>query len=359
MIHIVLGTKAQLVKVAPVMAEMQLRKIPYNFIFTGQHKETIDDLLHVFNLPKPDYIMYDGKDIVSVLKMFFWSIHIFWVTIWKRKAIFKGDKKGIVLVHGDTFSAWIGAVMGRLAGLEVGHVESGLRSFNIFKPFPEELSRLITFAFSNVYFCPGTWTINNLKKYKGVKINTQYNTLLDSLHYAVKNQRAIKVPIPKQKYCVVTIHRFENIFKRSTFRKILDYIIEISKDIKVLFILHPPTVKKLNDFEYYNELKNNRNIELRPRYDYFQFIKLLHNSEFLISDGGSNQEECFYMGKPCILFREVTERKEGVGKNVVISKFDRETIFNFVKNYKNYKIKPLKVKVSPTDKIIKYVKKYQ
>jgi UDP-N-acetylglucosamine 2-epimerase (non-hydrolysing) len=358
MIHIVLGTKAQLIKMAPIMAELKKQNIPYNYISTGQHKETIDKILNNFDIKKPDYILYNGKDITSISKMLIWSIKILFKTIKEKKKIFQNDKDGIVLVHGDTFSTILGALMAKISKLKVGHVESGLRSFNLFNPFPEELTRIITFKLTDYYFCPGKWAMNNLKKYKGKKINTKANTLLDSLNLAIKNQDKIKVNIPQKKYAVITIHRFENIFNKKKFEEILKIVEDTSKKIKVLFILHPPTKKKLNEYNLMNKLKENKNIELRPRYDYFEFIKLINNSEFIATDGGSNQEECFYLGKPCLLLRNSTERKEGLGKNVILSKFNADKIKEFVKNYKKLEIKKISDKCHPSTIIIQKIRKF-
>lgn len=352
MIHIVLGTKAQLIKMAPIMVELKNQKIPYNFILTGQHKETMNKLLDNFKIKKPDYVLYSNKDITGIFQMGVWGMKILYKTLRNKKEIFKGDKIGIVLVHGDTFSTLLGSLMGKVAGLKVGHVESGLRSHNLFNPFPEEITRILTFNLTNYYFCGSSWALGNVGKYKGKKVLTKENTLLDSLKLALKEQGKTKVDIPNKKYAVVTVHRFENIFKKNKFEEIIKIVEEMSKKIKVLFILHPPTKKKLEEYGFMARLKRNKNIELRPRYDYFEFVKLINKSEFVVSDGGSNQEECFYLGKPCLLLRNETERKEGIGKNVVLSKFDDKLIKGFIKDYKKYKIKMFGSKVSPSKIIV-------
>ena len=154
MIHIIIGTKAQLIKMAPIMLRLQGKNIPYNFIFTGQHQETIDDLRENFSIKPPDVTLHYGEDITSVPSMLLWLIKISFKSLFFRNSIFQGDHKnnGIVLVHGDTFSTLLGAIMGRIAGLKVAHVESGLRSFDLWNPFPEELTRIITSWLSNIYF---------------------------------------------------------------------------------------------------------------------------------------------------------------------------------------------------------------
>ena len=356
MIHFVVGTKAQLIKTAPVMVELKKRKIPFNFIFTGQHQETISNLRKIFNLKNPDVVLYHGPDITSIPKMITWSIKILAKTILHKKQIFRNDRSGIVLVHGDTFSTFLGAAMAKIAKLKVGHLESGLRSFNLWHPFPEELTRLLVFRMSNVFFCPDNWSYKNLKKYRGIKINTHGNTLLDALRLALKNEHHIKVDIPKEKFAIVSTHRFENIFNRNSFEKVIEIIEKASLKIKVLVILHPPTKKNLKKFGFWSRLAKNENIELRPRYDYFQFIKLLDHAEFIMTDGGSNQEECYYLGKPCLLLRKATERKEGLGKNVVLSKYKIRLINYFLDNYQQLKFKPKNIPANPSQIIVDYLK---
>ncbi len=355
MIHIVLGTKAQLIKMAPVMKELTLRGISYNYISTGQHKETIDDILNNFQIKQPDIKLYSGKDITSILSMSVWSVRILVKSFINRKKIFNNDKKGIVLVHGDTLSTVIGALMGKSAGLKVGHVESGLRSFNLFQPFPEEIFRKITFNISDVMFCPGKWAVDNLKKYSGIKIDTGLNTLYDSLNHAGPSIGMIgDVNIPEVPFVIATIHRFENVRNAEILGKIVDLIGSVSEKFKLIFILHKITEKKLKKFRLLDKLGSLSNIELRPRYDYFRFIKLLKSSEFVISDGGSNQEECSYLGKPVLLFRNVTERNEGLGTNAVLSEFDPNVVADFMKNYESMTGNAVKTEKSPSAVITDY-----
>lgn len=354
MIHVVIGTKAQLVKMAPIMLEMQNRGIDYNFIFTGQHQETMDDLRENFTLKNPDVILHKGKDVTSIPRMLLWLLTILFATFFNGRSIFRGDKdpKSVVLVHGDTFSTLLGALMGKVSGKRVAHVESGLRSFNLFHPFPEELTRLMTFRLSDLYFCPGQWACKNLEASSGEKIDTVYNTLMDSLKAAVGNFSKASVQIPSSPYAVVTLHRFENIFRKAAFETNLELIELIAKTVPVVFILHPVTQRQLVKFGLFERLRANPRIELRPRYDYFNFMRLVFKSEFLVSDGGSNQEECFYMGKPCLLLRRATERQEGIGGNVVLSEYKHDAVESFLGGYKSLAAKPIYEIFSPTKVIV-------
>ncbi len=359
MIHVVIGTKAQLIKMAPILKTFQQEHIDYNHISTGQHQATMDDILANFGLKKPDYVLYKGKDITSVVKMFVWLMSNLFKTILHRQKIFKSDKHGIVLVHGDTFSTLLGAMMGKLAGLKVAHVESGLRSFNLFHPFPEEITRILTFRLSDYMFCPGEWAEKNLAKYKGIKINTQINTLYDSLRFALPAIENISdVSIPKHKYGIVTLHRFENLYNYDALNQVISIVEKISQKKFLLFILHKPTKKKLIKFDFYHRLKNNPNIEFRERYDYFKFIKLILTAEFVVSDGGSNQEECYYLGKPILLLRKASERNEGLGENCVLSQYDMSIINDFIDNVSQYSFDFKKLPVSPSKMIVEACKKF-
>lgn len=358
MIHFVLGTKAQLIKVAPIMSVATSRGIGYNFIYTGQHRETMDALRDNFSIKKPDITLYKGSDITSVPHMLQWVCRILLKTFTRGADIFRNDRKGIVLVHGDTFSTILGALMGKVARLRVGHIESGLRSFSLFHPFPEELTRLATFLLCDEYYCPGSWALANLKNYHGKMVNTVYNTLIDSLRLARERFNEIQIHLPSEKYCVVTTHRFENIFNRNVLDRNLSLIEMAASRMRMIFILHPVTQDRLKAFGFMNRLKSHPNIECRPRYDYFRFMKLVYHSEFLISDGGSNQEECFYMGKPCLLLRKATERREGLGQNVIVSGYDPKVVLSFLERYSELDTPGLPLSVSPSKIILDSVAEY-
>lgn len=356
MIHILLGTKAQLVKMAPIMVELGSRGIDFNLILTGQHQETMDSLLSDFGLEDPAIVLYSGPDIVSVPQMLLWASRLLLKSIFQKDKIFKGDRNGIVLVHGDTFSTLTGAILGKVSGLKVGHVESGLRSFNFFNPFPEEIIRVLTFFFSNILFCPGDWASGNVKNRGRTVVNTERNTMIDTVSLSLKKDRA-RSHVPEKEFAIVSLHRFENIFRKSQFKLILERLEIVSEKIHLLFILHPPTVKQLKKYDYFNHLDKINNIELRPRYDHSDFLTLMQNAEFLITDGGSMQEEATYLGLPCLLMRKVTERQEGVGSNVLISNYDLKTIDLFVNDYKSYRSEPLNNFNSPSTIIIDHLTK--
>ena len=351
MIHVIIGTKAQLIKMAPIMALMQKNNIQYNYISTGQHKENIDDICNNFSIKKPDHILYNKKDITKTNQMFIWLITTLWFGFKNKKNIFNNDKNGIVLVHGDTLSTLLGALLAKLVKLKVGHIESGLRSFNLFHPFPEEITRLLVFRLSDYFFAPNEKAALYLKKYNGFVIPTEANTLYDSLQIFNNFEDSISIDIPNYPYVIATLHRFENVFNKKNLLRIVEIIEHVAKNHTILFILHKPTKEKLQKFDLYTRLADNKNIEMRPRYDYFNFIKLLKKASFIISDGGSNQEECYYLGKPILLLRNATERPDGLNENCLLSYYSIEKIDVFMKKYKDFNNCP-RILFSSPSKII-------
>ena len=283
-IYVVIGTRAQLIKMVPLMALMQKQDIKYEFIYTAQHKETISRILKDFHVKDPDKTLYNRSEANTITKFLGWA-GIMFLKALRPKGIF--PNKGIVLTHGDTITTTWTAIVGKLARCKVAHVESGLRSFNFFKPFPEEIMRWITFHFSDVYFCPNNWAVNNLKKYKGQKINLGANTLYDTVRTALDSNTTIETP--SDKFVVVSIHRYENIFTKKLEKKIIPLLEQISSEGFILiFVLHPSTRERLkkNGKRLYKRLDKNKRIILKDRYPYFEFIKLLEKSEFVITDGG-------------------------------------------------------------------------
>ncbi len=265
-----------------------------------------------------------------------------------------GDQKrgdGLVLVHGDTFSALLGALMGRLAGLRVGHVESGLRSFNLWHPFPEEITRLLTFRLSHVLYCPGEWAMANVAKLARERIDTGSNTLSDTLALALAHATRSD-HVPQEAFAIASLHRYENIFKRARFEQLIETVEAMAQERRVLFILHPPTQRKLEQYHLRGRLEANPRIELRPRYTYFDVIALMRRADCIVTDGGSIQEESSYLGVPCLLLRASTERREGVGENVVLSNYQPDVIAEFLRAPELHRRPPIAQERSPSQRIV-------
>jgi UDP-N-acetylglucosamine 2-epimerase (non-hydrolysing) len=284
-------------------------------------------------------------------QMALWMAKILWLCLTRRRTIFGDSPRGIVLVHGDTFSTLLGALMGRLARLRVGHVESGLRSFRLFHPFPEEITRLLTFRLSDSLYCPGSWALSNVERFGSERVDTGCNTLSDTLAMTLALDRR-RDHVPETSYALVSLHRYENIFGAKRLAALLDTVEELARERRMLFILHPPTERQIDKLGFRERLESNPNVELRPRYTYFDFVTLLESADFVLTDGGSIQEESSYLGLPCLLMRGTTERQEGLGEYVVLSNFDPEVIRAFAANPEAHRRPALSSGHHPSDTIL-------
>jgi UDP-N-acetylglucosamine 2-epimerase (non-hydrolysing) len=314
MIAFVLGTKAELIKCMPVMKELEKRKIDYYLIHTGQH--SIIDLVKDFSVKEPDIILYkppkfSSRFMVKTHKAFFWGL----ILIAKIRKALNRIKPSFVLYHGDTLSTACAAIASsNLFGNKQwknAHLEAGLRSFDIFEPFPEEISRKIADRFSDILFAPSDLSVENLKreKLKGELIKTD-NTIVDSVLISLKIAKKRKLKKSKEKkYVVVNIHRHENIKSKERMRKIVEIIKSVS--LPIFWPIHDNTKKQLEKFGFWKELQG-EGINFSPLVGYIEFLWLIKNSTYLITDGGSIQEESLALKKPCILLREKTERQEGL-----------------------------------------------
>jgi UDP-N-acetylglucosamine 2-epimerase (non-hydrolysing) len=305
--------------------------VKYQLIYTAQHQENINEILDTYSLPQPDTLMYrfgEAKTRVSFLRWFLsMMLHV----------IFQSQKylpaPGFVLTHGDTFTTWMAALMGKFAKCKVCHIESGLRSFNIFSPFPEEISRLITFNLADIYFCENEAAVRNLDNFKGGKINIRGNTMLDGVRFALNQPQKSLFQFQDEPYALVSLHRYENIFTSRLTETILPILKEIAKHFRLVFTLHPTTRERLLGQNLYKDLDSHPNIVLHDRFGFVDWINICNGSEFVITDGGSNQEELYYLGVPAMLFRNETERPEELGENIILTKFDQNLIEEFLHNY--------------------------
>jgi UDP-N-acetylglucosamine 2-epimerase (non-hydrolysing) len=360
MIHFVIGTRAQLFKMAPIMLECEKRGLQWRWVYAAMHKETIKETLETFGLPDPHYTVVKWDDEArTISKAVYWFSRML-ASLFRSKKILAGytGKEHIVLVHGDTPVTPVSALYGKLTRTPVMHVESGLRSFNIFHPFPEEINRLITFRLANYFACPGEWATNNLRKIKGVKINTHENTQIDVLRFGLKNLDRSKVMLSKEKFVVLSTHRYENVFNKERFEKIIGFAEEVAKTYEIIMPGHPVTTGQLKKTGLIKRLEANKNIHLLPRLEYLDFLKYISQAEFVMTDGGGNQEELYHLGKPTLILRDATERQEGMGRNAVLSRLDAHVVNDFIKNYTKYRRSPTDSKMSPSSIIVDEIEKF-
>lgn len=329
MIICLIGTRAQLIKMAPVMLEMEQRGIPFHLLLTGQHQETMDELLEEFGIRTPPTRIHEGGEITGILQMSGWFLRslISLLRPGSPYLRFGNRARDVMVVHGDTMTTLLGAIAGRLKGMTVAHVEAGLRSFDLLHPFPEEITRLAVFRLAGIAFCPGGWACANMSGYEVTVIDTGCNTLRDALRLALDGTRAGG---GEGGYGVVSLHRFENIASQRRLARILDMVEQAAQKAPLIFVLHPATRSRLARFGLLPRLENHPRIELRPRMGYLAFIRLIRQAAFVITDGGGNQEELSYLGVPTLLMRKTTERQEGLDDTATLGRFDSGILADFL-----------------------------
>jgi UDP-N-acetylglucosamine 2-epimerase (non-hydrolysing) len=334
MIYVPIGTKAQLIKMAPILRELDQQNADYQFILTGQHQETMTELYQAFSLREPDGYFMKPVEANSVSRLLSWLIKSSWNALF---VLTKNKEKNIVLVHGDTLSTLQSALIGKIKGMTIIHVEAGLRSNSLLNPFPEEITRRIVSQLADYFIVQDSDAEKNLShKSKNRILNTHANTMMDALNYA---REKINSKSPEQPYAIASLHRSENLSNEERFNCLMQTVIEASEKLTVKFILHPVTKKKLEHSKWRQKLLD-AGVLLLDRMDYIQFTELMLNAEFLITDGGSNQEEASYIGLPCLIMREYTERSEGLNQNAVLAKFNPKLIKSFLESPNRFRKEP-------------------
>ena len=356
-----IGTTAELIKLFPVIKKLEDDKSPYLIISSGQNDIISSVTLKKANGGRVDLVLSQETTIKKTsLGLLKWWITVFLRGIGEIRRFLRGYnlKKSVFVVHGDTVSTVMGAMIGKILGIPVAHVEAGLRSFHLLSPFPEEIDRILTSKLANYSFAPGDFACRNLEKSKTKVINTYFNTAVDSLALAREQEctsPVINNLLPSE-YFVFVMHRQENLANKEFVKTVLDRIIILSKKIKCVVILHTITKNAFIDYGYMEQLKKEGNIVFLDRQEYFDFIKLLSYSSFVITDGGSNQEELNYLGKPCLILRSFTERLEGVGENAEMYNGEPDMILSFADNASSYRREPVHPSVSPTEIITETLK---
>ncbi|WP_028491170.1 UDP-N-acetylglucosamine 2-epimerase [Thioalkalivibrio sp. ALE19] len=329
-VTVIMGTRAQVIKMAPVLLELERQAVEYRLVLTGQHRDTVAELLEEFGVRTGGRLLVDRPDVKGRGEAVTWLARVVW-RLWRSRKGWAGTRSGPaeVLVHGDTFSTLVGAVVARLAGARVLHVEAGLRSHDWRNPFPEELVRVAVSRLAHVGYCPGEWACGNLRSRKLRVVDTGANTILDSLRLAV-GRTSVPDGAERAGPAVVSIHRFENLYSGERLARILSTVEAISERFPVLMVLHPSTRKRLEQTGDLEVLESNPRVSLRARMTYLPFMRHLAEAALVVTDGGSNQEELSYLGVPTLLMRTATERREGLGDNVVLDGLDARVSERFV-----------------------------
>lgn len=313
----VFGTRPEAIKMAPVVLE--LKKYPDLITpivaVTAQHRDMLDQVLNLFNI-KPDYdlnIMAQGQTLFDITTKAMNGLN----------EVLSKEKPDIVLVHGDTTTTFAGALAAYYHETAVGHVEAGLRTYNKYSPFPEEMNRKLTGAIADLHFAPTNTASGNLKAEgtKEDKIFVTGNTVIDALHKTVTDdfkfddEKLANIDYENKRIILVTTHRRENLGEpmRHVYKALKDIVNEFD-DVEIVFPVHKnPKVREVVN----EELGNIKAVHLIDPLDYEPFANLMHRVFLVLTDSGGIQEEAPSLGKPVLVLRDTTERPEAVKAGTV------------------------------------------
>lgn len=313
-ILIVFGTRPEAIKMAPLYDELQRNNLEVKVCVTAQHREMLDQVLDFFQIV-PDYdldLMRANQSLNGL------SANI----LFKMEEVLTIEKPDLVLVHGDTTTSSMVALSAFHLGIRVGHVEAGLRTYNKYSPFPEEINRQITSRIADIHFTPTKAATQNLLN-EGISktaIVETGNTVVDALLLAVNKIEEFNYSHPEieqlrnsittdKKIVLVTGHRRENF--GNGFKNLCNALLKIAEreDTVIIYPVHlNPNVKNL----VYEKLSNKKNILLIKPVAYPAFVWLMQHSFLIISDSGGIQEEAPSLGKPLLVTRTTSERSEGL-----------------------------------------------
>ncbi|EGM52306.1 UDP-N-acetylglucosamine 2-epimerase [Ligilactobacillus salivarius GJ-24] len=305
----VFGTRPEAIKMAPLVLELQKQSQRFEAITTvsAQHREMLDQVLDIFHI-KPDYdlnIMHARQTLTDITSNVLINLD----------KILKEAKPDIVLVHGDTTTTFAASVAAFYNQIPIGHVEAGLRTWEKYSPYPEEMNRQMTDAMTDLYFAPTNQSKANLLKenHKEDNIYITGNTAIDALKQTVDKEYhhdILDKVSPDNKLILLTMHRRENQGEpmRRVF-KVIREVVESREDVEVIYPVHlSPAVQEVAK----EILGNTERIHLISPLDVVDFHNLAARSYFIMTDSGGVQEEAPSLGKPVLVLRDKTERPEGV-----------------------------------------------
>ena len=299
-------TRPEAIKMAPVVLE--LKKYPDLITpivaVTAQHRDMLDQVLNLFNI-KPDYdlnIMAQGQTLFDITTKAMNGLN----------EVLSKEKPDIVLVHGDTTTTFAGALAAYYHETAVGHVEAGLRTYNKYSPFPEEMNRKLTGAIADLHFAPTDTASGNLKA-EGTKEDALHKTVTDDFKF--DDEKLANIDYENKRIILVTTHRRENLGEpmRHVYKALKDIVNEFD-DVEIIFPVHKnPKVREVVN----EELGNIEAVHLIDPLDYEPFANLMHRAFLVLTDSGGIQEEAPSLGKPVLVLRDTTERPEAVKAGTV------------------------------------------
>ncbi|HBC95610.1 MAG TPA: UDP-N-acetylglucosamine 2-epimerase (non-hydrolyzing) [Clostridium sp.] len=312
----IFGTRPEAIKMAPLVKELgKIDSIENKVCVTAQHRQMLDQVLSLFGI-RPDFdlnIMKSKQTLTGITTRVLQGL----------EGIFEREKPNLVIVHGDTTTTFAGALAAFYKKIEVGHVEAGLRTYDKYFPFPEEMNRRLTGAIADLHFAPTVGSKNNLLR-EGVpedKIFVTGNTVIDAMNFTVEqgyvfnNNELNQIDYVHRKVILVTAHRRENWGRGiENICNALKKIVKDNAGVEIIYLVHlNPIVKNA----VYRILGNTPRVHLLPPLDTKETHNLMNRCYMVMTDSGGLQEEAPHLGKPVLVLRGVTERPEAVKAGTV------------------------------------------
>lgn len=349
-LHVFLGTKAQYVKTGPLLRLMDARGVDYRLIDSGQHAALTTQLRRELGVRLPDHSLGGDRDITRTTQAAGWALGIaarLRSGRRLREEVFGGDG-GICVVHGDTPTTFLAAALAKRAGLRTAHLEAGLRSHSLLHPFPEELVRLAVMRVSDILFAPDTEAVQNLAA-MGLQARTvpvEGNTVLEALGHSLADDVA-----PGSGPVVITMHRVENLTSARRSARLVELACELARARPVTFVVHGPTADTFAKRGADAQLEQ-AGVTVVPLAPHADFVRMLAAAPFVVTDGGSVQEECALLGVPTLIWRARTERSDGLGENAVLSGYDEGVVATFLDDPERHRRARRRPDVAPSEQIL-------
>lgn len=348
-IHVFLGTKAQYIKTAPLVRLCAERGIDHRLIDSGQHARLGVAMRRDLGVRDPDVVLGGASDVASIADAVRWAAGItcrLRSASAVREAIFD-NRGGVCVVHGDTPTTLLATLLARRAGLTVAHVESGLRSHTVRHPFPEEAIRLLVMRLADLLFAPDATAMANLRALGlGAKaVAVDGNTIIEALRAGLEDVRPARGP------AVVSLHRVENLVSRRRVAHLVETVARLAAGMPTRFVLHEPTAATVHRWGLHHRLAA-AGVEMTPLLPHRAFVTMLASAPLVITDGGSIQEECALLGVPTLLWRRRTERPDGLGANVVVSRYRPSTIAAFIADHARHRRPRATLDRRPSEQIL-------
>jgi UDP-N-acetylglucosamine 2-epimerase (non-hydrolysing) len=308
---IVVGTRAEYIKLARLIGVLNSNGDAYMLVETGQHYPHTNEIRDEFAIREPDVVLKPMMSSWGVFGKVVWLLQLLGVIVFAPSVLFSWKEVGVrvVVIQGDTVSTLIGLLLAKRLRIKVAHIESGLRSESTLSPFPEELIRRIVCRFSDMLFAPSAVASSNIAKYASRKliVSTESNTGLDACLDSLAKVRKTEFETGRD-FLLVAVHRIENLHVPWKLQCILKLVLDLSLDFNVAIVSYANTMGRVRNSPLGREIIGRSNVTVIQCQTHSAFLRNMLRASCVVTDGGTIQEECFYMGKSCAVVRDRTER---------------------------------------------------